>query len=193
MGTCPVAGIFHTHCLILTHKCSEKNATLNFLTFSKNERKEYKYRGGGAGREKRRISVPSSQERKELTRGPGKQVLPKLPGGGEKGAPGLAALRLMDCRGAERSASFTPVTISRRKASGASWNDIGRSANPAQGCSWSCHLGEKTHTRLAGLPCQFKRGYASAPAASPAAPRHPFALLYTLWISKYRFQYGPPL
>lgn len=58
--------------------------------------------GDGAGREKRRISVPSSQGREELTRGPGKQVLPKLPGGGKKGAPGLAALRLTDCRGAER-------------------------------------------------------------------------------------------
>lgn len=121
---------------------------------------------------KMRMSVPGSLEREELTRGLGKQALPHLPGGGGQGGSRPAAWRRTDC-----GAPASPLSPSAGgEARGASWNDIGRSANQARGCSWRRHLGGKTHTRPAGLPCQFERGYARAPVASPPAPRHPLSL-----------------
>lgn len=81
-------------------------------------------------------------------------MLANLPGGAGRGplaAEPCVAGRQTDCRGAGAAAS--PLSPSAGgEASSASWNDIGRSANQARGCSWSCHLQEETHTRLGRAP-----------------------------------------
>lgn len=81
-------------------------------------------------------------------------MLPNLPGGAGRGLPAtgpFVAVRQTDCRGTGAVAS--PLSPSAGgEASRASWNDIGRSANQARGCSWSCHVQEETHTRLGRAP-----------------------------------------
>lgn len=127
--------------------------------------------GAGAGGDKVSVAMPSSLEHEELTQGPGEQVLPNLPGVGAKGAAGPSNL---EPEGLQRcGAPASPLSPSAGgEAGGASWNDIGRSANQARGCSWSCHLGEepRTHARQ-GSPASVKGA-----RRVPGGPQTPLCL-----------------
>ena len=64
------------------------------------------------------ISVMGTLDCEELTRGPGEQVMPSVPGGARWGAEGagLGALVSRDGRTAEeRRAGLTPVPSTRRR------------------------------------------------------------------------------
>lgn len=125
----------------------------------------------------------SSLECEELTPRTGEQVLPNLPEGAGRGLLGPRALppprprssRLTDCRGGGALAS--PLSPSAGEASGASWNDIGRSANQARGCSRSCHLQVEKHTLPAGSPASLE-GDMQTHSGRPTSP-----LKYLLFLS----------
>lgn len=160
---------------------------MNFLIFSKHERKEYKYSGGGGGREKR-LSRPSSLDREALTPGLGKQALPNLPGGGGKGAPGRSLepdglrSRLHPCRHQQEEKPAAPPGMTLEG------QPIRRGAAPGAATSEK----SRTHGRR-DSPASPKGGMQVHQRRAPQAPDTPFPLLCTFWILRYRSQHGPSL
>lgn len=128
-----------------------------------------------------RISVLGTLECEELTRGPGEQVMPNVPGGARRGAwarsPGLQGR--LDCRGEARRDHPCPQHPELRgeRGPGRGWrrlrNDIGRSANQARGCARAATSADRRRSR-AGLPRQAGgEGDASEPSAGPLpSPGH---------------------
>lgn len=158
VGTRGVAGISHSRCLILTHNCSEEDATLNFLSFSEHEKQNRNIVGEGKEREEMRMSVLSSLKRKELTPGPGKRCCPISLGWGGGTGPQEPhrSRRLKDCGGA------SPVTTAAEKPAvppGMTLEGQPIRRQAAAGAATS----EETPASLArpaGLPCHLRGGAA---------------------------------